>query len=118
LALVSGLMFIQALQQDLAEADIAYVAPVYPAGEEPIPGVDHTALVAGMKARGHRAAREIAGADALAETLADEIQPGDMVVLDGEAGTIYADSPSINSERPTELLERVAQWRMQLESQQ
>lgn len=69
------------------DADIAYVAPVYPAGEEPIEGVDHAALVAGMKARGHRAAREIAGADALAETLAGEVQPGDMVVCLG-AGDI------------------------------
>jgi UDP-N-acetylmuramate--alanine ligase len=69
------------------DADIAYVTPVYPAGEEPIPGVDHAALVAGMKARGHRAAREIAGADALADVLAGEIQPGDMVVCLG-AGDI------------------------------
>ena len=69
------------------DADIAYVAPVYPAGEEPIPGVDHAALVAGMKARGHRAAREIAGADALADALLDEIAPGDLVVCLG-AGDI------------------------------
>lgn len=69
------------------DADIAYVAPVYPAGEEPLPGVDHTALVAGMKARGHRAAREIAGADALAATLAGEVQRGDLVVCLG-AGDI------------------------------
>jgi UDP-N-acetylmuramate--alanine ligase len=69
------------------DADIAYVAPVYPAGEEPLPGVDHAALVAGMKARGHRAARAIAGPDALAEALAGEILPGDMVVCLG-AGDI------------------------------
>lgn len=69
------------------DADIAYVAPVYPAGEEPIPGVDHAALVAGMKARGHRAAREIAGADALADALLGEIAPGDLVVCLG-AGDI------------------------------
>ena len=69
------------------DADIAYVAPVYPAGEEPMPGVDHAALVAGMKARGHRAAREIAGADALADALTGEIAPGDMVVCLG-AGDI------------------------------
>ena len=76
-----------AFQSCFDDADIAYVTPVYPAGEEPIPGVDHTALVAGMKARGHRAAREIAGADALADVLAGEIQPGDMVVCLG-AGDI------------------------------
>jgi UDP-N-acetylmuramate--alanine ligase len=69
------------------DADIAYVAPVYPAGEEPIEGVDHAALVAGMKARGHRASREIAGAEALAEALVDEVQPGDLVVCLG-AGDI------------------------------
>ena len=40
-----------------------------------------------MKARGHRAAREIAGAEALAETLADEVAPGDLVVCLG-AGDI------------------------------
>jgi UDP-N-acetylmuramate--alanine ligase len=76
-----------AFQSCFDDADIAYVAPVYPAGEEPIPGVDHTALVAGVKARGHRAAREIAGADALAEALAGEIAAGDMVVCLG-AGDI------------------------------
>ena len=76
-----------AFQSCFDDADIAYVAPVYPAGEEPLPGVDHAALVAGMKARGHRAAREIAGAEALAEVLADEIAPGDMVVCLG-AGDI------------------------------
>jgi len=46
------------------------------------------------------------------------LREGDPLCLDGEAGTIYADSPSISSERPAELLEHVAQWRMQLESQQ
>lgn len=76
-----------AFQSCFDDADIAYVTPVYPAGEEPIPGADHTALVAGMKARGHRAARKIAGGDALAEVLAGEIQPGDMVVCMG-AGDI------------------------------
>ncbi len=84
------------------DADIAYVAPVYPAGEEPIPGVDHAALVAGMKARGHRAAREIAGADALADILAGEVQPGDMVVCLG-AGDITkwaaALAPAITAKR-------------------
>ncbi len=76
-----------AFQSCFDDADIAYVAPVYSAGEEPLPGVDHIALVAGMKARGHRAARVIEGADALAEELAGEIAPGDMVVCLG-AGDI------------------------------
>jgi UDP-N-acetylmuramate--alanine ligase len=76
-----------AFQSCFDDADIAYVAPVYSAGEDPLPGVDHAALVAGMKARGHRAAREIAGAEALAEVLVSELEAGDMVVCLG-AGDI------------------------------
>ncbi len=69
------------------DADIVYVAPVYAAGEEPVPGVDAAALVAGIKARGHRAARLIEGADALAAALAGELAAGDLVVCMG-AGDI------------------------------
>ena len=69
------------------DADVVYAAPVYPAGEAPIEGVDAAALVEGIKARGHRSAHTIAGADALAATLADSAKPGDMVVCLG-AGDI------------------------------
>jgi UDP-N-acetylmuramate--alanine ligase len=69
------------------DADIVYVAPVYAAGEELLPGVDAAALVAGIKARGHRAARLIAGPDELARELAGELAAGDLVVCMG-AGDI------------------------------
>ncbi|MGE8142005.1 UDP-N-acetylmuramate--L-alanine ligase [Novosphingobium sp. NPDC080210] len=69
------------------DADVVYAAPVYPAGEAPIEGVDSAALVEGIKARGHRSAHTIAGSDALAATLADSAKPGDMVVCLG-AGDI------------------------------
>jgi len=69
------------------DADIVYAAPVYPAGEQPIEGVDSAALVAGIKDRGHRSAHAIAGAQALADVLAGQVQPGDMVVCLG-AGDI------------------------------
>jgi len=69
------------------DADIVYAAPVYAAGEAPIEGVDSAALVAGIKARGHRSAQLIASADALAAELANVAQPGDMVVCLG-AGDI------------------------------
>ena len=74
-------------QQAFNDADIVYVAPVYPAGEQPIEGVDAQALVDGLKRRGHRAAATIADADALAKTLADVVHQGDMVVCLG-AGDI------------------------------
>ena len=69
------------------DADVVYAAPVYPAGEAPIEGIDSDALVEGIKARGHRSAHTIAGADALANVLTDSAQPGDMVVCLG-AGDI------------------------------
>ncbi len=69
------------------DADIVYAAPVYAAGEAPIEGIDSAALVAGIKARGHRSAQLIASADALAAELANMAQPGDMVVCLG-AGDI------------------------------
>ncbi len=69
------------------EADMVFVAPVYEAGETPIPGVDSAALVAGMKSRGHRSAQEIADRDALAQTLAGTIEAGDYIVCLG-AGDI------------------------------
>ncbi len=36
------------------DADAVIVAPVYAAGEQPIPGADRDGLVEGLKARGHR----------------------------------------------------------------
>ncbi len=69
------------------DADMVYAAPVYAAGEQPIEGVTSDAMVAGMKARGHRSAQVIAGPDALADALAAVAQPGDMVVCLG-AGDI------------------------------
>ena len=69
------------------DADVVYAAPVYPAGEAPIAGVDSDALVAGLKARGHRAAVTVAGPGELAEALAETLEPGDMVVCLG-AGDI------------------------------
>jgi len=39
------------------------------------------------------------------------ISEGDPLCLDGDAGTIYADSPKITSERPKALITRVKEWR-------
>jgi UDP-N-acetylmuramate--alanine ligase len=69
------------------DADIVYVAPVYAAGEQPVEGIDAAALVSGLKMRGHRAAQEISGPDALAAELAQVARPDDMVVCLG-AGDI------------------------------
>lgn len=82
---------LQSLFDDFAtcfnDADTVIVAPVYPAGEQPIEGVTHEELVARMRARGHRDARAIAGPEDLALLLKDRIADGDYVVCLG-AGNI------------------------------
>jgi len=69
------------------DADMVFVAPVYEAGEDPIEGADSESLVAGLKSRGHRSAHTIASQSDLAGALADEIEPGDIIVCLG-AGDI------------------------------
>ncbi len=69
------------------DADVVYAAPVYAAGEAAIAGIDSAALVAGIKARGHRSAHLIADADALARELAPLLRADDSVVCLG-AGDI------------------------------
>ncbi|HZP19952.1 MAG TPA: UDP-N-acetylmuramate--L-alanine ligase [Bauldia sp.] len=69
------------------DADTVIVAPVYPAGETPIPGIDRDALVEGLRLSGHRDARALAGPEALPETIAGLARPGDYVVCLG-AGSI------------------------------
>ncbi|TRW17156.1 UDP-N-acetylmuramate--L-alanine ligase [Glacieibacterium frigidum] len=69
------------------DADGVWVAPVYTAGEAPIDGVDAEALASGLKRAGHRLVAVTDSADMLAEQLAAEARPGDMVVCLG-AGDI------------------------------
>ncbi|MCX5497140.1 UDP-N-acetylmuramate--L-alanine ligase [Kaistia dalseonensis] len=69
------------------DADTVIVAPVYAAGESPIPGIDRDHLVDGLKVRGHRDARPLEGPEQLAGMIADIAKPGDFVVCLG-AGSI------------------------------
>src|SRR4029079_11203538 len=71
------------------DADTVIVAPVYPAGEAPIPGIDRDTLVEGLRLRGDRDARPLAGPDELAKVAAGIAKPGDYVVCLG-AGSISA----------------------------
>ena len=69
------------------DADTVAIAPVYAAGEEAIEGVNAEALVARIRAAGHRDARFVEGAAAVAPLVRGLAQPGDFVVLLG-AGNI------------------------------
>jgi UDP-N-acetylmuramate--alanine ligase len=71
------------------DADVAAIAEVYGAGEDPIDGVDRDALVAGLIRHGHRHARAVLGEEDLARLVREQARPGDMVVCLG-AGSITA----------------------------
>jgi len=69
------------------DADAVVVAPVYPAGEVPIPGIDRDSFVAGLRARGHRQVIPLDGPEKLAGIVRVIAKPGDFVVCLG-AGSI------------------------------
>ena len=88
------------------DADTVIVAPVYPAGEAPIPGVTHEELVTRIRARGHRDARVLDEPESLAQLIASRAEEGDYVVclgagnitqwaaaLPGELGTLLGQEP-------------------------
>ncbi|WP_342641939.1 UDP-N-acetylmuramate--L-alanine ligase [Rhodoligotrophos ferricapiens] len=69
------------------DAHSVVLAPVYSAGEQPIEGVTHDALLEAMRARGHRGVMKIDGPHELAPMIGSMAEPGDIVVCLG-AGTI------------------------------
>jgi UDP-N-acetylmuramate--alanine ligase len=69
------------------DADTVLVAPIYAAGEQPLPGVTHEELVTRIRARGHRDVRVLEGPEVLASVLAERAGEGDYVVCLG-AGNI------------------------------
>ena len=74
-------------QNAFNDADVVFVTPVYPAGEEPIEGVDSNALADGLRAHGHRMVRAVADQPELCRELRDLAAEGDMVICMG-AGDI------------------------------
>jgi len=71
------------------DADAVIVADVYAAGETPLEGVDKDALVAGLRARGHRKVVPLSEPSSLAATVLEHAKRGDLVVCLG-AGNITA----------------------------
>ena len=69
------------------DADAVLVADVYPAGEDPIEGVDRDALVDGLRSHGHRMVGVLERPEDLAGMVHELAAPGDCVVCLG-AGSI------------------------------
>ena len=71
----------------LNSADTAIVAPVYPAGEAPIPGIHRDSLVEGLRAHGHKHVVALDRPEDLPALLAPLAKPGGAIVCLG-AGSI------------------------------
>jgi UDP-N-acetylmuramate--alanine ligase len=70
------------------DADDVIITPVYPAGEQPIEGVNHEALVKGLINHGHRSARAIDNLANLASEIRNAVKTGDEMVVCLGAGDI------------------------------
>jgi UDP-N-acetylmuramate--alanine ligase len=74
-------------QNAFNDADVVFVTPVYPAGEEPIEGVDSAALVEGLRAHGHRMVSAVKDLKELSRSLRDLAADDDIIICMG-AGDI------------------------------
>jgi len=70
------------------DADVVIVTAIYPAGEEPIPGVHAGQIADGMKQYGHRDVHFVEEKEAVPALLSALARPGDMVLTLG-AGDIW-----------------------------
>lgn len=68
-------------------ADRVLVCPIYAAGEKPVEGIDHHALVAEMRERGHRGTSAVDSLGAAIDVLAADLRSGDVVITLG-AGNV------------------------------
>ncbi len=82
----------QALEEEFArsfyDADVVLVLPIYPAGEEPIPGVTGERLAERMKQFGHRDVSYVPDFDAAKRTLRQRLRQGDLLLTLG-AGDVW-----------------------------
>jgi UDP-N-acetylmuramate--alanine ligase len=79
------------------DADIVFLCDIYPAGEQPIPGISAEKLARAVSEHGHHAVSYAADRAALAQRIAAIAQPGDVVIALG-AGDINKILPNIANE--------------------
>ncbi len=70
------------------QADVLIVTDIYPAGEEPIPGISGVLIARGVRDRGHKEVYFVKEKEKICDLAAGLIQPGDLVLTLG-AGDIW-----------------------------
>ena len=74
--------------QALYPADVLILSEIYPAGEEPIDGVNSERLVESIKSSGHKNARYIRSLGEVVSSIQPELEAGDLVMTMG-AGNVW-----------------------------
>jgi UDP-N-acetylmuramate--alanine ligase len=65
------------------DADVLFLADIYAASEDPIPGVTSDLLARTLREHGHKSVSYIADKERLTDAVASSIQPGDLVLTLG-----------------------------------
>ena len=69
-------------------ADVLILSDIYPAGEEPIEGVNSANLVESIRQHGHMNARYVGSLDEIVNLVEKELVPGDLFITMG-AGSVW-----------------------------
>jgi len=76
------------------DADVLLLCDIYPAGEEPIPGISGEGLAEAIRAHGHRDVTFVGERARLAAAARERLRPGDLVITLG-AGDVTAVGPEL-----------------------
>lgn len=71
------------------DADVLFLANIYPAGEAPIEGISSERLAEDIRSHGHKCVEFVGDVKTAAEKIRDKLQPGDLFITLG-AGNVYA----------------------------
>jgi len=74
--------------------DLLFVTDIYPAGEEPIPGVTAEKLVEALRRHGYESVHYVPDQSSLAAAVVPHLNPGDLVITLG-AGSIWQVSDTV-----------------------
>lgn len=71
------------------DADQVFIAPIYAAGEDPLPGVEAANIVKVVQAQGHTACTALDDYDTIAAHVRPELRSGDLVLTLGAGNIVH-----------------------------
>lgn len=80
--------FAREFGEALLAADVAFLLPIYPAREAPIPGVSAELILEAAQKAGHRRVQVLANMESARTALASELQPGDVLLTLGAGNVV------------------------------